>query len=68
MWVTKHFISPVKIRSFFDQIWPEIGIFVHFGPGLEGSFGAQLVGWLVVVACGLYIARHLFTVWYIVIF
>ena len=21
-----------------DQIWPEIGIFVHFGPGLAGSF------------------------------
>ena len=27
-----------------DQIWPEIGIFVHFGPGLTGSFGALLVG------------------------
>ena len=33
-----------------DQIWPKIGIFVHFGPGLAGSFGALLVGWLVVVA------------------
>ena len=22
-----------------DPIWPEIGIFVHFGPGLAGSFG-----------------------------
>ena len=29
------------------QIWPEIGIFVHFGLGLAGSFGALLVGWLV---------------------
>ena len=25
------------------------GIFVHFGPGLAGSFGALLVGWFVVV-------------------
>ena len=24
--------------------------FFHFGPGLTGSFGALLVGWLVVVA------------------
>ena len=48
-----------------DQIWPEIGIFVHFGPGLAGSFGALLVGWLVVVAPGLYLTRHLFTLWYL---
>ena len=33
-----------------EQIWPEIGIFGHFGPGLAGSIGALLVGWLVVVA------------------
>ena len=33
-----------------DQIWPIIGIFGHFGPGLACSFGALLVGWLVVVA------------------
>ena len=44
-----------------NQIWPEIGIFVHFAPGLAGSFGALLVGWLVVVLCRLYLARHLFT-------
>ena len=44
-----------------DQIWLKIGIFVHFVPGLAGSFGALLVGWLVVVARGLYLARHLFT-------
>ena len=44
-----------------DQILLEIGIFGHFGPGLAGSFGALLVGWLVVVARGLYLARHLFT-------
>ena len=44
-----------------DQIWPEIGVFVHFGSGLAGSFGALLVGWLVVLARGLCLARHLFT-------
>ena len=44
-----------------DQIWPEIGIFVHFGPGLASSFGALLVGWLLVVARGLYLTRHLYT-------
>ena len=31
------------------QIWPKIGIFSHNGQGLVGSFGALLVGWLVVV-------------------
>ena len=40
-----------------QPLWPEIGIFVHFGPGLAGTFGALLV----VVARGLYLARHLFT-------
>ena len=44
-----------------DQILPKIDIYVHFGPGLAGSFGALLVGWSVVVALGLYHARHLFT-------
>ena len=44
-----------------DQIWPKIGLSDHFGPGLAGSFGALLVGCLVVVARGLYLARHLFT-------
>ena len=34
---------------------------VHFGPGFAGSFGALLVGRLVVVARGLYLVRHLFT-------
>ena len=29
--------------------------------GLAGSFGALLVGWLVVVARGLYLARLIFT-------
>ena len=61
MWVTKLLLSPVKITIFpkTDQIWPKIGIFVHFGPGLAGSFGALSLGWL--VARGLYLARHLFT-------
>ena len=35
----------------------DVSIFVHFGPGLAGSFSALLV----VVARGLYLARHLFT-------
>ena len=49
MWVTKLLISPVKKRIFLsknDQIWPKIGIFVSFGPGDAGSFGALLmIGW-----------------------
>ena len=32
--------------------------------GLAGSFGALLVGWLVVVTRGLYLARHLFTLYH----
>ena len=46
-----------------DQIWPKIGIFGQCGPGHAGFFGALLVGpgRLVVVARGLYLARHLFT-------
>ena len=35
--------------------------FGQFGPGHAGLFSALLVGWLVVVARGLYLARHLFT-------
>ena len=35
----------------------DVSIFVHFGPGLAGSFSALLV----VVARGLYLARHPFT-------
>ena len=66
MLVTKHLISPVKKRIFVknDQIWPKIGIFGQFGPGHAGLFGALLVGRLVVVARGLYLARHLFTLSY----
>ena len=63
MWVTKLMISPVKKKDFLpknDQIWPKIGIFVHFGPGFAGSFGALLVGWLMVETRELYLARPLF--------
>ena len=49
------------------QIWPENGIFVHFGPGLASSFGALFVGWLVVMARGLYLARHLSTLFVIIL-
>ena len=44
-----------------NQIWPKIGIFDQFGTGHAGLFGALFVGRLVVVARGLYLARHLFT-------
>ena len=42
---------------------------IQFGPKLAffsiaGSFGALVVGWWVVVASGLYLARHLFTLFY----
>ena len=52
MWVTKLLISPLK-KDFLpknDPIWPEIGISIHFGPGLAGSVGALSVGLLVVAA------------------
>ena len=64
MWVTKLLISPVKKKDFLpknDQIWPKTGIFGQFGPGHAGLFSALLVGRLVVVVRGLYLARHLFT-------
>ena len=60
IWVTKLLISPVKIRIFCPRT-TKFGIFVYFGPGLSASFGALLVGWLVVLERGLYLARHLFT-------
>ena len=42
-----------------DQIWPKIGTF--------GQLCALLVSWLVVVARGLYLARHLFTLFYFIV-
>ena len=44
-----------------NQIWPKFGIFGQFGPGRAGLFNALLVGHLVVVGRGLYLARHLLT-------
>ena len=47
-WVTKLLISQVKIKILCPKPpnLVRIGIFVHFGPGLAGSFGALLVvGW-----------------------
>ena len=41
----------------------KFGIFGHVGQAFAGSFGALLVGWMVVVARGLYLAWHLFTLW-----
>ena len=58
MWVTNLLISPVKKRI-FAQKWPNLAFLF-----IAGSFGALLVGWLVVVSRGLYLARHLFTLYY----
>ena len=63
MWVTKLLISPVKIRIFCPKT-SKFGLKFAFLPGLAGSFGALLVGWLVVLARGLYLARHLFTLYH----
>ena len=67
MWVTKLMISQVKKKKNpkNDQIWPKIGIFGQLGPGHAGLFSALLAGRLVVVARGLYLARHLFTLFYL---
>ena len=60
MWVTKLMISQVK-KSIFLPKTTKFGILGQFGPGHAGLFGALLVGRLVVVARGMYLARHLFT-------
>ena len=60
----KTFDFSSKKKGFFVQKRPNLahlGSFGQFGPGNAGFFGALLVGWLVVVARGLYLARHLFT-------
>ena len=62
----KTYDSSSKKKDFLpqnDKIWPKLGIFGWYGPGHAGFFGALLVGRLVVVARGLYLARHLFTLW-----
>ena len=69
MWVTKLLISQVKKKDFLpqnDQIWPKIGIFGQFGPGHAGFFGALLVGRLMVVARGLYLARNLLFIYFVI--
>ena len=59
MWVTKLLIFPGKIRIFCPKT-SNFGLKLAF-LFIAGSFGALLVGQLVVVARGLYLARHLFT-------
>ena len=65
MWVTKLLISPVKKRIFCPKttkFGPKLAFFVNLGQAMHaGLFGALLVGRLVVVARGQYLARHLFT-------
>ena len=62
MWIPKLLISPVKIR-FFCPKTSKFDPKIAFLPGLTGLFGALLVGWFVVMARGLYLARHLFTLY-----
>ena len=64
MWGTKLLISPVKIRIFCPRT-TKFGPKLAFLPGLAGSFGALLMGRLLVVACGLYRVRHQFTLYHI---
>ena len=59
MWVTKLLISPVKKRIFCPKT-TQFDLNLAF-LSIAGSFGALLVGRLVVAARGLYLARHLFT-------
>ena len=67
MWVTKLLISTVK-KGFFAQKRPNFAQNWHFwsiwARPCRLYFGALLVGGLVVVARGLYLARHLFTLCY----
>ena len=53
MLVPKLLLTPIKIRIFgpkMAKFGPKFAFLVIFWPGLAGSFGALLVGWLVVVA------------------
>ena len=63
MWVTKLLISPVKIRIFCpkkSKFGPKMAFLFFLGQAMQ----AYLVGRLVVVPRGLYLARHLFTLSY----
>ena len=59
MWVTKLLISPVIKRIFFSKTTKFSRKLTFLT--IAGSFGALWMGWLVVEARGLYLARHLFT-------
>ena len=64
MWVTKLLISPVKKRIFCPKttkFGPKLAFLVDMDLAMQVFFGALLVGQLVVVARGLYLTRHLFT-------
>ena len=54
--------------SCLSKLTTKFGLKLTFLPGLAGSFGALLVGWLVVEARGLYLARHIFTLYCIKIY
>jgi len=59
---SKTFTFSSKKLGFFAQKRPNLARnwhFGHFWRGHGGSFGALLVGWLVVVVCELYLTRHL---------
>ena len=63
MWVPKLLLPLIKIRIFGQKkakFCPKICFLGHI-EAFSGSFGALLVGWLVVVVHGLYPARHLYT-------
>ena len=62
MWAPKLFAPSRKIKIFGPKrpnLAQNILSWAHIG--LAGSFGDQLVGWLVGVARRLYLARHLST-------
>ena len=62
MWVPELLLPPKIIGSLAQKrlfLPKNLLSWAHIG--LAGSFGAQYVGWLIVVVCGLYLARHLST-------
>ena len=63
MWGTKLLISPVKIRIFCPRT-TKFGPKLAFLPGLAGSFGALLVGWLVVLARAVSRKTHIYLILY----
>ena len=67
MWVTKLLISEVKKRIFCPKttkFGPKLAFLVNLGQAMQ-AYSVPLVGRLVVVARGLYLARHLFTLFII---